>query len=228
MATGNAVGTGVGTGVTVGISAGTDVTVGTGVGAGGTVGARVGAASVRGDEVSAGADGLHAADGMITTQNNTNNFRRIVRPSFIPSVLNHPVCLSTGCCRPLSISNEMNAPFKEPSIGRMILAGMYEDDLADPPTLIELLDEAVQLAEELAAPPAQRWAADRLRYDLIPALYDARSYAEIGVYRAAEIRLGLSGAAAIASDLLDTDPRYGPLYSRLRVLQEEAGSAARG
>ena len=85
VATGNAVGTGVGTGVTVGISAGTDVTVGTGVGAGGTVGARVGAASVRGDEVSAGADGLHAADGMITTQNNTNNFRRIVRPSFIPS-----------------------------------------------------------------------------------------------------------------------------------------------
>ena len=72
-------------GVTVGISAGTDVTVGTGVGAGDTVGARVGAASVRGDEVSAGADGLHAADGMITTQNNTNNFRRIVRPSFIPS-----------------------------------------------------------------------------------------------------------------------------------------------
>ena len=128
----------------------------------------------------------------------------------------------------MSISNEMNAPFKEPAVGRMILAGMYEDDLADAPTLSELLDEAVQLAEELAAPQEQRWAADRLRYDLIPALYDARSYAEIGVYRAAEIRLGLSGAAVIASDLLDTDPRYGPLYSRLRVLQEEAGSAARG
>ena len=76
---------GVSTGVTVGISAGTDVTVATGVGEGDTVGARVDAASVRGDEVSAGADGLHAADGMITTQNNTNNFRRTVRPSFIPS-----------------------------------------------------------------------------------------------------------------------------------------------
>ena len=115
-----------------------------------------------------------------------------------------------------------------PFIGRMILAGMYQDDFADAPTFIDLLDEAVQLAEELAAPPAERWAADRLRDDLIPALYDARTYAEVGVYRAAEIRLGLSGAAVIASDLLDTDPRYGSLYSRLRVLQEEAGSAARG
>ena len=51
-----------------------------------------------------------------------------------------------------------------------MLAGMYEDDLAGPPTLVELLDEAVRLAEELAAPPAERWAADRLRDDLIPAL----------------------------------------------------------
>ena len=77
--------------------------------------------------------------------------------------------------------------------------------------------------EELAAPPAQRWAADRLRYDLIPALYDARSYAEIGVYRAAEIRLGLSGAAVIASDLLDTDPRYGPLYSGSACCRKRPG-----
>ena len=96
---------GVGRGVSVGRGAGTGVAAGmgvaqaspsalarvrrspfgTGVGAGGTVGPRVGVASVRGDEVSAGADGLHAADGMITTQNNTNNFRHIVRPSFIPS-----------------------------------------------------------------------------------------------------------------------------------------------
>ena len=115
-----------------------------------------------------------------------------------------------------------------PFIGRMIFAGMHQDDLADPPSLIDLLDEVVQMAEELAAPPAERWAADRLRDELIPALYDARTYAEIGKYRAAEIRFGLAGAAVIASDLLDTDPRYGPLYSRLRVLQEEAGSAAWG
>ena len=110
----------------------------------------------------------------------------------------------------------------------MMLAGMYEDDMADHPTLVELLDEAVRVAEELAAPPAERWAADKLRDDLIPALYDVRTYVEIGEYRAAEVRLGLSGAAVIASDLLDADPRYGPLYSRLRVLREEAGSAARG
>ena len=105
---------------------------------------------------------------------------------------------------------------------------MNEDDLAGPPTLVELLDEAVRLAEELAAPPAERWAADRLRDDLIPALYDVRTYVEIGEYRAAEVRLGLSSAAVIASDLLDADPRFGPLHSRLRVLREEAGSAARG
>ena len=110
----------------------------------------------------------------------------------------------------------------------MMLAGMYEDDMAGTPTLVEMLDEAVRLAEELAAPPADRWVADRLRDELIPALYDVRTYVEIGAYGAAEIRLGLSGAAVIASDLLDADPRYGTLYSRLRVLREEAGSAARG
>ncbi len=105
---------------------------------------------------------------------------------------------------------------------------MYEDELAAPPSIVEMLDEAVRLAEELAAPPADRWVADRLRDDLIPALYDVRTYVEIGAYGAAEVRTGLSGAAVIASDLLDADPRYGPLYSRLRVLREEAGSAARG
>ena len=110
----------------------------------------------------------------------------------------------------------------------MMRIGMNEDDLAEPPTLVELLDEAVRLAEELAAPPAERWAADKLRDDLIPALYDVRTYVEIGAYGAAEVRLGLSGAAVIASDLLDADPRFGPLYSRLRVLREEAASAARG
>ncbi len=110
----------------------------------------------------------------------------------------------------------------------MMRGGMYEDELAESPTLVELLDEAVRLAEELAAPPADRWVADRLRDDLIPALYDVRTYVEIGAHGAAEIRTGLSSAAVIASDLLDVDPRYGPLYSRLRVLREEAGSAARG
>lgn len=109
----------------------------------------------------------------------------------------------------------------------MMRAGMYEDDLAGPPTLVEMLDEAVQLAEELAGPPAERWVADRLRNDLIPTLYDVRTYVEIGAREAPEVRLGLSSAAVIASDLLDADPRYGPLYSRLRVLREEAGSATR-
>ena len=85
VGTGVAVGMGVGTRVSVGINAGTELTVGTGVGEGVVVGARVGAASVGRKEVSVGADGLHAADEMITTQINTNNFRCMVRPSFIPS-----------------------------------------------------------------------------------------------------------------------------------------------
>ena len=94
--------------------------------------------------------------------------------------------------------------------------------------VIGLLEEAVQFAETLAIPPADRSLTVRIGEELIPALYDARTYLEVGHLRAPEIRQGISRASLVASDLADADPAFGPLHSRLRVLQEEASLASRG
>jgi hypothetical protein len=95
--------------------------------------------------------------------------------------------------------------------------------------VLSLLEEAVQYAETVSAPPTDRELAGRIGEELIPALYEARTYLEVGYVGSPEVRLGISRASLVASDLADADPRrFGPLHSRLRVLQEEAGMASRG
>ncbi len=93
--------------------------------------------------------------------------------------------------------------------------------------VLNTLDEAVQMAEEVAAPPAERWVARAISDKLIPSLYDARTYLEVGLMSSPEIRLGILGARSEAGKLADTDSRYAPLYSKLRVLAEEADAASR-
>lgn len=93
--------------------------------------------------------------------------------------------------------------------------------------ILGLLEEAVQLAETLAAPPADRVLARRVGEELIPALYEASTYVEVGYVASPEVRLNISRASIVASDLTDADPGFGPLHSRLRILQEEASLAAR-
>lgn len=94
--------------------------------------------------------------------------------------------------------------------------------------VLTLLEEAVRFAETLAIPPADRKHRMLIGDELIPALFEARTYLEVGHLRAPEIRLGISKASIVASDLADDDPSFGPLHSRLRVLLEEAGLASRG
>ena len=103
-----------------------------------------------------------------------------------------------------------------------------KDDLPDATQVLSLLEEAVNFAETLSFPPADRTLTVRIGEELIPALYEARTYLEIGMLRSPEIRQGISKASLVASDLADADPSFGPLHSRLRVLQEEAGLASRG
>ncbi len=93
--------------------------------------------------------------------------------------------------------------------------------------VLSLLEEAVQFAETLAIPPADRTLTLRIGEELIPALYEARTYLEVGYLRSPEIRQGISRASLVASDLTDADPAFGPLHSLLRVLLEEAGRASR-
>lgn len=95
------------------------------------------------------------------------------------------------------------------------------------PDVLQSIQEAVQLAEELSSPETESWARRKISDQLIPSLYNARTYVEVGQIDSPEIRLGLSRAAMVASDLADNDPRYAPLFSRLRVLKEDAAQAAR-
>lgn len=94
-------------------------------------------------------------------------------------------------------------------------------------TILNLLDETVELAESLSAPPTSRALAYKIGDELIPSLYEARSYVEIGYLGALQVRLGVLNASIIASNLADIDPNFGPLHSRIRVLQEEASNAAK-
>ncbi len=89
------------------------------------------------------------------------------------------------------------------------------------------LEEAVQMAEEMSAPPAERWVARTISDKLIPSLYEARTYIEVGQLGSPEIRLGISRAALEAGELADVDSRYAPLYSKIRVLAEEVAIASR-
>jgi hypothetical protein len=101
-------------------------------------------------------------------------------------------------------------------------------NLPDIRRVISLLEEAVQYAETLAMMPSNRSLTIRIGEELIPALYEARTYLEVRMLRAPEIRQGILKASLVASDLADADSSFGPLYSRLRVLLEEAGLISRG
>ena len=95
------------------------------------------------------------------------------------------------------------------------------------PEILTTLEEAVQMAEEIAAPPAERWVARTISDTLIPSLYDSRTYLEVGQLQSPEVRLGILNARLEAGELADVDPRYAPLYSKIRVLAEEATIAAK-
>ncbi len=93
------------------------------------------------------------------------------------------------------------------------------------PGLFYKLETAVAAAEELSADSGDRWAARRIRDEIVTALYEARTHVEVGQASAPEVRLALSRAALVAGDLADANPVFAPLLSRLRLLQEEAANA---
>ncbi len=95
------------------------------------------------------------------------------------------------------------------------------------PPLFFKLESVVARAEEIAAQSEDRWARKRIGGELIPALYDARTYVEVGHISAPEIRLALSKAALTAGDLADADPKFAPLLSLIRRLMEDASTASR-
>lgn len=95
------------------------------------------------------------------------------------------------------------------------------------PEVLITLEEAVQMAEEIAAPPAERWVARTISDKLIPSLYNARTYLEVGQLRSPEVRMGILNARLEACELANSDSRYARLYSKIRVLAEEAEMASK-
>ena len=106
---------------------------------------------------------------------------------------------------------------------------MPEDD-RDWPTpreVLNSLERVVQMAEEMAVLRPERRPRERIGEELIPALYAARTYLELGRIKEPTVGQSLVKASLVANDLADDDPSYAPLYSALRVLREEAQQAAR-
>jgi len=100
-------------------------------------------------------------------------------------------------------------------------------DQEETPGLLDHLEEALQVADDMALPPTERRNAKLISDELVPALLDARTYVEVGRITAPEVRLNLSVAAGVAVCLADRDARLAPLLSRMKVLQEQAGIAGR-
>ncbi len=93
--------------------------------------------------------------------------------------------------------------------------------------LLEAIETALRMAEELTWPPQPIYVSNRIREHLVPALLDARTYIEVGEVTAPTIRERLTAARMVAADLLTEDREFDRLFSRLRAISEEADNVAR-
>jgi len=93
--------------------------------------------------------------------------------------------------------------------------------------LLEAIEEVVRMAEELTCPPQPIYVSNRIREDLVPALYDARTYIEVGQLSAPAIRARLMDARLVTADLSSEDNTFERLFSPLRAISENADNAAK-
>lgn len=99
-----------------------------------------------------------------------------------------------------------------------------DDEL--PPSLFERIEEAVRMAQDLSLPPAPYNESDDLNNELIPALYSARTYIEVGQLTAPEVHAGLSRGLSVAYRLSEISTRYNAIVNRLRILLEDSDNIA--
>ncbi len=93
--------------------------------------------------------------------------------------------------------------------------------------LLKDIEEVVRMAEELSWPPQPIYVSNRIREELVPALYDARTYIEVGQLDAPAISERLMEARLVTADLSSEDKTFERLFSRLRVISENADNAAK-
>ena len=93
--------------------------------------------------------------------------------------------------------------------------------------LLDAIEAAVRMAEELSWPPQPIYVSNRIREEIIPALYDAKTYIEVGQVNEPAIRQRLSDARLVTAALSTEDMTFERLFSRLRAISEEADNAAK-
>ncbi len=90
-------------------------------------------------------------------------------------------------------------------------------------SLAEEIAQAIEAAEEMGLMSISRGElvpARMISDRLTPALMQARTYAEVDMLTAPEIRMGISEATVIASDLADLGAEFVPLMSMMYRLRE--------
>ena len=101
---------------------------------------------------------------------------------------------------------------------------ILDDEL--PPSLFERIEEAVRMAQDLSLPSTPYNESDDLNNELIPALYSARTYIEVGQLTAPEVHAGLSRGLSVAYRLSEISTRYNAIVNRLRILLEDSDNIA--
>ena len=99
-----------------------------------------------------------------------------------------------------------------------------DDEL--PPSLFDRIEEVVRIAQDLSLPPTPYNESDDLNNELIPALYNARTYIEVGQLTAPEVHAGISRGLRVAYRLSETSRKYNTIVNRLRILLEDSDNIA--
>lgn len=105
----------------------------------------------------------------------------------------------------------------------LVGTAMTSDYDPDTGSLAEEIAQAIEAAEEMGLMSISRGElvpASMISDRLTPALMQARTYAEVDMLTAPEIRMGISEATVTASDLADLGAEFVPLMSMMYRLRE--------
>ena len=86
---------------------------------------------------------------------------------------------------------------------------------------IKMIEETVEFAENIILILENKNTNDTISNIILPCLHTAKTYVEVKMFESPEIKINLSKAAIETSYLTDKNPKYAPLYSKIRVLLEE-------
>ncbi|MBI21179.1 MAG: hypothetical protein CL780_02905 [Chloroflexi bacterium] len=90
--------------------------------------------------------------------------------------------------------------------------------------ILSEIHEAISLCEEYCLPIYEQAIYKEISETIIPCLFDARTYIEVGFPHSPSVNLSISEAMFLASDLTDKDPKFSTLLAKLRLIKEHTNS----